>query len=87
MVTSCKFYMDGQRMRVYMLSVYIIHVERDDIILSHHMWLYVACDFIYVGNKILVVHVGCNLCLVAFTIANWIIVSQFIMQNYCMHYN
>jgi len=65
MVTNCEFYMDGQQMKVYMLTVYIIHVECDNIRLSHHMWLYVACDFIYVANKILVVHVVCNLFLVA----------------------
>jgi hypothetical protein len=45
----------------YMLTIYIIHVECDDIMLNHHLQLNVACDFIYVTNGILVVHVGCNL--------------------------
>jgi hypothetical protein len=50
-------------MKVYMLIVYIIHVECDDIMLSHHLWLNVECDFNYVTNEILV-QVGCNLFLV-----------------------
>jgi len=52
-------------MKVYMLIVYIIHVERDDIMLNHHLELDVICDFTYATNGILVVHVGCNLFLVA----------------------
>jgi hypothetical protein len=51
-------------MKVYMLIVYIIHVECDDIMLSHHLQLYLACDFTYAINRILVVHVSCNLFLV-----------------------
>jgi hypothetical protein len=52
-------------MKVYMLTIYIIHVECDDSMLSHHMWLYATYNFIYVANKILVVHFVCNLFLVA----------------------
>jgi hypothetical protein len=48
-----------------MLTIYIIREECDDIMLSHHSWLDVACNFIYVTNKILVVHVGSDLFLVA----------------------
>jgi hypothetical protein len=55
MVSSYKLYMNGQWMKVYMLSIYIIHVECDDIMLSHHLWLDVAYNFIYVTNGILVV--------------------------------
>ncbi len=65
MVSSCKLYMNGQRMKVYMLTIYIIHVECDDIMLNHNLQLDVACDFAYATNGILVVHVGCNLFLVA----------------------
>jgi hypothetical protein len=61
MVSSCKLYTNGQWMKVYMLTIYIIHVECDDIMLSHHLQLYVACDFTYVSNRILVVHVICSL--------------------------
>jgi hypothetical protein len=67
MVISCKLYMDGRWMRVYMLTVYIIHVECDDIMWNHHLWLDVACNFIYATNEILIIHVGCNL----FSIANY----------------
>jgi hypothetical protein len=53
--------MNGQQMKVYMLIVYIIHMKCDDIMLSHHLQLDVACNFTYATNGILVVHVGCNL--------------------------
>jgi hypothetical protein len=65
MVSSCKLYMKGQWMKVYMLTVYIIHVECDDIMLNHHLWLDVACNLTYATNGILVVHVGYNLILTA----------------------
>jgi hypothetical protein len=65
MVSSCKLFTNGQRMKLYMFIIYIIHVECDDIILSHHLQLHVACNFTYVINGILVVHVGCNFFLVA----------------------
>jgi hypothetical protein len=65
MVNSCKPYMDGQQMKVYMLTIYMIFVDCDDIMLGHHLQLDVAWDFIYVINENFVVHVGCNLFLVA----------------------
>jgi hypothetical protein len=64
MVSSCKLYTNGQWMKVHKLTVYIIHVECDDIMLKHHLHLNVACDFTYAINEILVVHVSCNLFLV-----------------------
>jgi hypothetical protein len=64
MVSSCKLYTNGQRMKVYILTVYIIHVECDDIMLSHHLWLDVTCDFAYASNGILIVQVSYNLFLV-----------------------
>jgi len=36
-----------------MLTIYIIHVECHDIVLSHHLQLDVACDFTYATNEIL----------------------------------
>jgi hypothetical protein len=54
-------------MKVYMLIVYIIHVECDDIMLNHHLWLDVACHFTYATNGILVVHIDCNL----FSVTNY----------------
>jgi hypothetical protein len=47
-----------------MLSIYIIHMECDDIMLNHHLRLYVVCDFTYAINEILVVHVGYKLFLI-----------------------
>jgi hypothetical protein len=64
MVNSYKLYTNGQRMKVYMLIIYIIHVECDEIMLSHHLRFDVARDFIYATNIILVIHVDCNLFLV-----------------------
>ncbi len=65
MVSSCKLYMNGQQMKVYMLTVYIIHVECDDIMLNHHLLVDVAYNLTYATNGILVVRVGCNLILIA----------------------
>ncbi len=61
MVSSCKFYMNGQRMKMYIRSVYIIYAECENIMLSHHLQLDVACDFTYATNGVLVIHVGCKL--------------------------
>jgi len=48
------------------------------------MWLYAACNFIYVANKILVVHVVCNL----FLIANYSHKLDYCKPiYYYMHYN
>jgi hypothetical protein len=49
---------------MYMLTMYIIRMQCDDIMINHHLQLNVACDFTYATNEILVVHVGCNLFLV-----------------------
>ncbi len=65
MVIRYKLYIDGQWINMNILIVYIIHVECDDIMLNHHLRLDVACDFTYVTNGILVVHVSCNLVLIA----------------------
>jgi hypothetical protein len=61
MVISCKFYMVGQWIKVYMLTKYMIYVECDDIILSHHLQPNVECNFIDTTNGIWVVHVSCKL--------------------------
>jgi hypothetical protein len=36
---NCKCYMDGQRMNIYMLTVYIIHCPFGDVMLSHDLQL------------------------------------------------
>jgi hypothetical protein len=66
-IFSCKCYMDGQRMNMYMFTIYIIHGPFDDIMLSHDLWLNVGCDFTYATKAILVVNVGCN----CFISTNW----------------
>ncbi len=43
----------------------MINVEFDDIMFSHHLQLDVECNFTYVTNRILIIHVDCNLFLVA----------------------
>jgi hypothetical protein len=50
--------MNGQWMKMYMLTIYIIHAECHNIMLSHHLQLDVACKFTYATNGILVLHVG-----------------------------
>jgi len=62
---SCKCYMDGQRMNIYTLTVYIIHGPFGDVILNHGLWLNVECNFTYAIKVILVVNVGCNYFIVA----------------------
>jgi hypothetical protein len=52
---------DNQRMEMYMLTVYFIHGKCADIMLSHHLWLKVQCDFIYATK------VDCNY----FLVTNW----------------
>jgi hypothetical protein len=64
---SCKCYMDGQRMNMYMLIVYIIHGPFGDVMLSYGLWLDVGCNFIYATKAILVINVDCN-CLI---VTNW----------------
>jgi hypothetical protein len=49
---SCKSYMDGQRMNIYIFTIYIIHGPFGDIILNHDLQLDVGCDFAYVIKAI-----------------------------------
>jgi hypothetical protein len=51
-------------MKLYMLRMYIIHVECYNIMVSHHLWLDVAWDLNCIINDFFVLHVGCNLVLV-----------------------
>ncbi len=53
-----------KQMKVYMLFIYIIHMECDDIMLTHHLQLDFVCDFTCVINENLIVHVGCILVLI-----------------------
>jgi hypothetical protein len=39
--------MDGQRMNMYMLTIYTIHGSFDDIMLSYDLRLDVGCNFTY----------------------------------------
>jgi hypothetical protein len=64
---SCKCYMDGQKMNMYMLIVYIIHGPFGDVMLSHDLWFDVGCNFTYAIKIILVINVNCN-CLI---VTNW----------------
>ncbi len=52
--------MNGQWMKSYMLNVYIIHVECADIVMNHHLWLNVGCNFTYVINGIQLHVLICN---------------------------
>jgi hypothetical protein len=64
---SCKCYTNGQRVNMYMLTIYIIHGPFDDVMLNHDLWLDVGWNFTYATKTILVVNVGCN----CFIILNW----------------
>jgi hypothetical protein len=49
---NCKYYMDGQRTNMYMLTIYIIHGSFDDIMLSYDLWIDVGCNFSYATKVI-----------------------------------
>ncbi len=42
--------MDGQRMNMYMLTIYIIHGPFDDVMLNHDLSLNVGCNCFMVTN-------------------------------------
>jgi len=44
---SCNYYTNGQRMNMYILTVYIIHGSFGDIMLSHDLPWNVGCNFTY----------------------------------------
>jgi hypothetical protein len=64
---SCKCYMNGQRLNMYMLTVFIIHGPFSDVMLNHNLQLDVRCDFIYATKRTLVGNVSCNY----FMVTNW----------------
>jgi hypothetical protein len=64
---SCKCYMDGQKMNMYTLTIFIIHGPFSDVMLNHNLWLDVRCNFTYVTKRILVVNVGC----IYLMVTNW----------------
>jgi len=57
---SYKCYTNGQRMNMYMLTIYIIHGSFGDVMLAHDLQLDIGCNFIYATKAILVINVGCN---------------------------
>jgi surface polysaccharide O-acyltransferase-like enzyme len=57
---SCKCYRNGQRMNMYMLTIYIIHNPFGEVIQSHYLQLHVECNFMYAIKEIFVVNVGSN---------------------------
>jgi len=59
--------MDGQKMNMYMLIVYIIHGPFGDVMLNHDLWLDVRCNFTYAIKGILVINVDFNRLIVT----NW----------------
>jgi uncharacterized protein Usg len=56
-----------QRMKVYTLTIYIIHihVECANIIVSHYIWQIVEYDFMFATNRFFIVNVHGNLFIVA----------------------
>jgi hypothetical protein len=64
---TCKCYTNGQTMNMYTLTVYIIHGPFGNIMLSHDLWLDVACNFTYATKAILVIKLGCSY----FIVTNW----------------
>jgi hypothetical protein len=67
---SCKSYMNGQRMNMYMLTIYIIHSPFGEVMLSHYLQLHVECNFMYATKAILVVNVGSNCFIMQIEVSN-----------------
>ncbi len=61
MMISCKLHTNVQWMRLYMLTIYIIHIESANIMVSHHLLLNIQCDFIYATIGVLVACANYNL--------------------------
>jgi hypothetical protein len=62
-----KCYTNGQRMNMYMLTIYIIHSPFGNVMLSCDLRLDIRCNFIYETKAIFVTNVGYNY----FIITNW----------------
>ncbi len=62
---SCKCYMNGLRMKMFTLIIYIIYGPFSDVMLSHDLRLDVGCDFTYATKAILATNVGYNYFIVA----------------------
>jgi hypothetical protein len=39
--------MDNQRMKAHVFIVYIIYMKCVNVMVNHHLWLDVKCNFIY----------------------------------------
>ncbi len=57
---SCKLHMNGEWMKSYMLTIYIIHMECVDIMANHQLQLNIECNFIYANNGFLIACVDYN---------------------------
>jgi hypothetical protein len=64
---SCKCYINGQRINMYTLTVYIIHGPFGDIMPSQDLQPNIGCNFTYATKTILVVNVHCD----CFIDTNW----------------
>jgi len=76
---NCKCDTDGQKMNMYMLTIYIIHGCPGDVMLSHDLQLNVGCNFTYATNTILIVNVDYN----CFIVANWHFSFNDRTNNFC----
>jgi hypothetical protein len=59
-IKTYKCYVNGQRMNMYKLTIYIIHGPFDDVMMNHDLWLNVKCNFIYATKAILIINVDYN---------------------------
>jgi hypothetical protein len=68
----------NQHIKLYMLTIYIIHVKCANIMVNHHLQLNVECNFTYVINGFLVASVDCNL----FVVTNYSRKLIFFLMHY-----
>jgi hypothetical protein len=62
---SYNLHTNNQHIKLYMLTIYIIHVKCANIMLNHRLQLNIECNFTYIINGLLVTSVDCNLLIVA----------------------
>ncbi len=58
---SYKLHTNIQWIKLYMMTIYIIHMEYANIMESHHLLLNIECDFTYATTGVLITYANYNL--------------------------
>jgi hypothetical protein len=66
-----KCYTIVKRMEMFTLIIYFIHGKYVDIMLSHHLWLNIQCDFTYATKGFLITKLIATIFQSQIVVANW----------------